>query len=268
MRYSRLQALYLAFYSRDLYRDVARNWTGIGFLYLLLLLGLTWLPSAVRTFNATKTFAEEKGAAMAQQLPTVTIRDGTMRANPSGRHELKDPSTGEVFLIIDDTIDDVPPESAADGAVLTRNEFGTFNRRRGERRVWKLGPGLEMEVTAAKAQSFLAGFPYWGAPVMYAGALAGSLAFRLAQVLLYGSLGMFFARRFKAAIDYKDAVRLAAVAITPVVVLRTLIWFLPREPIWYVRWPIAFIITFFVIRFAVRAAAEPEPVVSVPTYPA
>jgi hypothetical protein len=202
---------------------------------------------------------------MAQQMPTVTIQDGTMRANPGGRHELKDPSTGEVFLIIDDTIDEVPAETLADGAVLTRKEFGTFTRRRSERRVWKLAPGLNMNVTAAKAQSFLTGLPYWATPLMYVGALAGSLAFRIVQVLLYGSIGMFYAKRFKAAIEYKDAVRLAAVAITPVVVLRTLIWFMPREPIWYVRWPIAFIITVFVVRFAVRAAAEPEPLGSVPT---
>jgi hypothetical protein len=264
-RYGRLQALYLSFYSGDLYRDVAKNWKGIGFLYLLLLLGIAWVPSAVRTFSATKTFAEEKGAAMAQQMPTVTIQDGTMRANPAGRHELKDPATGETFLIIDDTIDDVPAETLGDVAMLTRREFGTFSRRRSERRVWKLAPGFDMEVTAAKAQSFLAGLPYWATPLMYIGAMAGSLAFRTVQILLYGSIGMFFAKRFKAAIEYKDAVRLAAVAITPVVVLRTLIWFTPTEPSWYIRWPIAFIITVLVIRFAVRAAAEPEPIGTVAT---
>ena len=45
---NRLQALYASLYSRDLYRDVADNWKGIGRLYLLLLLSLTWMPSAVR----------------------------------------------------------------------------------------------------------------------------------------------------------------------------------------------------------------------------
>jgi hypothetical protein len=43
-------------------------------------------------------------------------------------------------------------------------------------------------------------------------------------------------------------------------VLRTLIWFFPTEPVWYLRWPIAIAITLGYIWFAVSAlAAEPEP---------
>jgi hypothetical protein len=54
--YGRLQAVYLSFFSGDLYRDVANNWTGIGLVYLLLLLAAAWLPSAVRTFTGLKAF--------------------------------------------------------------------------------------------------------------------------------------------------------------------------------------------------------------------
>jgi len=46
-RYTLIQALALSFYSRNLYVDVARNWSGIGIRYLLLLLTLAW---AILTF--------------------------------------------------------------------------------------------------------------------------------------------------------------------------------------------------------------------------
>ena len=261
-RFGPLQALYLSFFSADLYRDVARRWKGIGLLYLLLLLGLTWLPTAVRVFNGLQTFSAEKGAAIAKQMPRVTIANGEMRAEPPGRHELKDPVTGEVFLVIDDTIDEVPAYAGNDMMMVTRKEFATFQRN--QRRVWKLAPGMNLELTSADVQRYLARVPYLAAPLVYAGALAGSFLFRTIQILVYGSIGMFFARRYKSAIDYRTAVRLSAVAITPVVILRTLIWFMPTEPGWYVRWPVAFVITVLLIRFAVRAAAEPEPVGTVP----
>lgn len=261
-RFGPLQALYLSFFSADLYRDVASHWKGLGLLYLLLLLGLTWLPTAARAFTGLRTFSTEKGAALAQQMPRVTIAGGEMRAEPPGRHELKDPATGHVFLVIDDTIDDVPAQAANDMMMVTRKEFATFQRS--QRRVWKLAPGMNLELTSGDVQHFLARVPYWAAPLVYAGALAGSFLFRTVQILVYGGIAMFFARRFKATVDYKTAVRLAAVAITPVVILRTLIWFLPTEPGWYVRWPVAFVITVLLIRFAVRAAAEPEPVGTVP----
>jgi hypothetical protein len=263
-RYGRLQAVYLSFFSGDLYRDVARNWTGIGLLYLLLLLAAAWLPTALRTFTGVKAFAEEKGTALAQQMPTVTIKDGEMRATPGGRHEVTDPSTGRVFLIIDDTIDEVPAVSGTDVVVITRKEFGTFQTRRNERRVWKLAPGVAFEVTAAQVREFLAGMPYWAAPMLYVFALVGSLAFRTVQVLVYGNIGMFFARRAKAPIDYTAAVRIAAVAVTPVIVVRTLIWFMPTEPAWYIRWPVAFVVTVLLIRLGVRAAAQAEPPATVP----
>ncbi len=261
-RFGPLQALYLSFFSGDLYRDVAKHWKGMGLLYLLLLLALTWLPTAVRAFNGLQSFSTEKGAALAEQMPRVTIGNGEMHAEPSGRHELKDPATGDVFLVIDDTVDEVPAEAANDMMILTRKEFATFQRN--QRRVWKLTPGMNLELTSADVQRFLSRVPFWAAPLVYVSAVAGSFVFRTVQILVYGSIGMWFARRFKAGIDYKAAVRLAAVAVTPVIILRTLIWFMPTEPGWYVRWPVAFAITVLVIRFAVKAAAEPEPAGTVP----
>lgn len=264
-RFNALHALVLSFYSGDFYRDVAKNWTGIGFLYLLMLLSVAWLPSGVRTFKAFTRFVDGKGAAMAQQMPAVTIENGVMRATPSGRHELKEPRTGEIVMIIDDTIDTVPADITMDGAVLTRTEFGTFNSRRQERRVWQLQPAFNFALTRARTQEFLSGLPFWAAPVIYVGLVIGSLAFRFGQALLYGNIGMFFARQLKADIDYRAAVRIAAVAVTPVIVLRTLIWFMPvTEPSWYIRWPIAFVITVLLIRFGVKSAAQPQSVATIP----
>jgi hypothetical protein len=260
-RYNSLQAFFLSFYSSELYRDVAKNWKGIGFLHLLLLLALAWAPTAIRAFTGFKAFVDDKGAAMVQQMPAVNIRDGVMSATPSGRHELKDPVSRETFMIIDDTVDTVPDNLTADIAVLTRKEFGTFNARRNERRVWQLQPGFNMAVTPDRVREFLGGMPFWAVPLLYVMLVAGSLAFRTAQVLLYANIGMFFARHFNAAIDYKAAARIAAMAVTPVIILRTVIWLTPMpDPSWYVRWPIGLVIALFFIRFGVMAAAEPEPV--------
>ena len=264
-RYNALHALVLSFYSGDFYRDVAKNWTGIGVLYLLMLLSVAWLPTGLRTFKTFTRFVDEKGAAMAQQMPAVTIENGIMRATPSGRHELKEPLTGEIFMIIDDTIDTVPADITMDGGVLTRTEFAMFNSRRQERRIWQLQPGFKFSLTRERTREFLSGLPFWAVPLIYVSLVIGSLAFRFGQALLYGNIGMFFAREFKADIDYRAAVRIAAVAVTPVIVLRTLIGLMPvTEPSWYIRWPIAFVITVLLIRFGVKAAAQPESEATVP----
>ncbi len=249
-------ALYASLYSRDLYRDVAANWKGIGLLYLLLLLALTWAPSAIRWHTALRHFVRTSGAQMAERLPAISIRNGEMRATPSGRHDVRDSETGETFLIIDDRLERVPDDITVQTMVLTRREFGIVNPHRNERRVFALAPNVTLEVTAQKAQRFLEGLPILVAPVLYLVCVGGSFVFRALQALLYAQIAMFFARRLKLSLDDKAAIRLAAVAITPVVLARTAWWFAPSEPAWYYRWPVAFIITLGCLRFAVRAVAE------------
>lgn len=259
----RLLALYQSFYSRKLYRDVATEWKGIGVLYLLLLLALTWIPSAVRWYGGLRDFSATSGRRVVTQLPIIEIRNGIMRATPGGRHQLRDESTGETFLIVDDTIDAVPNDIATQTMVLTRREFGVINPQRDERRIFPFSDTTTFDLSAAKAQRFLDAIPMFFAPLAYMACVAGSLVFRTLQVVVYGQIALFVARRMKVNLDTKAAIRLAAVAITPVVIFRTALWFAPSEPSWYIRWPIALAITLAMLYFAVRAnqtvSAQPAP---------
>jgi hypothetical protein len=272
-RFGRLRAIVMSFYSRDLYRDVGKNWTGIGLLYLTLLLAICWLPSVARWITGLRSFAETDAPAFARQLPAVTIKDGIMQASPPGRHVIRDPdpsSREPLILIIDDTIDAVPDLDEA-AAVLTRREFGMIRPARGERRIFKLTSAADMAVTPDDVEAFLRSLQVWLPPVLYLFCLVGSLIFRFAQICLYAAFVQMFARKAHAGgswiPDYRTALRLAAVAVTPVIVIRTLLWFGPSEPAWYIRWPVALVITILYLRFAARSAA-PEAVEPVPPPPA
>jgi hypothetical protein len=260
--YGRIRAIVLSFYSRDLYRDVAANWRGIGTLYLLLVLAICWLPSAARWFRGLRDFAAGEGAEIARQIPAITIENGIMRVDPAGRHVLRDPDgkgdPDETVVVIDDTIDDVPSEFEDVQAVfLTRREFGMIRPSRGERRVWRLTPGADMQITAARVKGFFDALPLWIPPLGYVLCLAGSLLMRTLQSLVYGAIALWMGQRATIAMDYRAGVRLAAVAMTPVIVARTVIWLTPWEPSWYIGWPIAIAVTVAFLHFGVKAAATP-----------
>jgi hypothetical protein len=121
---------------------------------------------------------------------------------------------------------------------------------------------MDMEITPEEVRSFLNSLQYVIPPAGYLFVLAGSLAFRLVQICAYAPLTQMFARQLNIRLDYRTALRLAAVAITPVVLIRTLIWFGPWEPAWYLRWPAALLITVLYLRFAAQACV-PEAVVNV-----
>src|SRR5262245_6953148 len=219
--FARLKTIPLSLYSADVYRDVAGNWKGIGLLYLLLLLALCWLPSAARWYGSLQRFAMNEGAAIARQIPAVTIEKGIMRVDPPGRHVIRDPENkgkeNETVFVIDDTLDTVPEEFEGEEAiVLTRREFGMIRPSRGERRVWALTPSVDMEVDAADVENFFAGLPRWLPLIGYLFCLAGSLVMRTLQSLAYGGIGMLFASRAGATLEYPASIRLGAVAMTPV----------------------------------------------------
>ena len=101
-----------------------------------------------------------------------------------------------------------------DGGVLTRTEFAMFNSRRQEAPYLAASAGL-VSAHAERTREFLSGLPFWAVPLIYVSLVIGSLAFRFGQALLYGNIGMFFARQLKADIDYRAAAWIAAVAVTP-----------------------------------------------------
>src|SRR6478672_8744679 len=77
-RYSRIRALVLSLFSPDLYRDVVANWRGVGFLYLLLILALTWIPEMYKAQVGFKDFAQTEFPNMIRDFPPITITKGVV----------------------------------------------------------------------------------------------------------------------------------------------------------------------------------------------
>jgi len=264
-----LSAIVPSFYSADLYRDVARNWTGSGVLYLTLLLAVCWLPTAVRTHLGLQRFAATDAEQMAGRMPEIRIKNGIMETNPHGRYEIRDenarPGRPTSAIIIDDSIDRVPSDLPPGTMMLTRREFGNARSTGAERRILQLSAFGDFTLTPDGVRRFLGSMPYWVPPIAYVVCVIGSLIFRFVQACIYAALARMFAHGKGVALDFQAAMRIAAVAVTPVIVLRTLIWFFPGEPAWYLRWPIAIIITLLYLRFAAAAlAAEPVETPPVP----
>ena len=260
-QFSPLQAIWMSFYSAELYRDVARNWKGSGLLYLTIVLALCWLPTPVRWFVNLRGFAATEAPKIARQFPDINISNGVMQARPPGRHEIRfSDSQGAPYdppLIIDDTIDHAPVEFEKPVVVLTRRELVVYRPDRNERRVLELTSRADMDVSRDEIESFLTSLPNWVPAAGYLLGLIASLVFRSVQACLYGSLTQMFASSRNVTLDFAGALRVSVVAVTPVIVIRTLLWILfYTEPPWFVRWPVGIIITALYIRFAVNALGQ------------
>ncbi|HEX3314644.1 MAG TPA: hypothetical protein VHR72_07110, partial [Gemmataceae bacterium] len=75
-RYGRIQGLVLSLGWADFYRDVAKNWRGIGLLYLLLAIMLTWIPILAKWQMAVGHFMHEELPKKLTEIPEVSIKGG------------------------------------------------------------------------------------------------------------------------------------------------------------------------------------------------
>jgi hypothetical protein len=220
-QYSMIQAPVLAFFSKELYRDVGRNWRARSFIYLLLLVAACWIPEALEMRARMTRFAGGQGAAVVQQIPPITITDGIVSIDAEQPHAITEPDSEEVFAILDTTgevtsLDDTPAR-----VLLTRNQL--FGRKStGELRIYNLSDVKEFRLDRDLAQRWLDLATSWIIVLVAPVLILGSYVLKIAQALLYAIVGILIAKNVDADLGYGALVSLAMVALTPAIVAKTL----------------------------------------------
>lgn len=253
-RYSIFHPLVLSFFSKSLYRDVGKNWRGTGLLYLLLILALLWIPTIIKGHLGFARFADNDAKAITQQIPAITITNGHASTNVPEPYFIKNPKTGETLAIID-TRDNSEAGNTSVPLVLTETKLVT-NKSATETRIYDLSSVGNFSVDQTRVEGWLGIARHWFFPALYPLAILFSFIFRAIQLLIYALIGLLFARMLNANLDYKTLMRLAAISITPVLVLNLLFEFLPvRIPGWLL---LGIVIELGYLFFAVKVNSEPD----------
>jgi hypothetical protein len=215
-RYSVFQAMYLCFFSADLYRDVARNWRGLGLTYLLLLVFIFSLPATWFITQSLKEGLSTYGAPLVQQFPTVTIRQGQLSIDRPQPYIItgRDEKTGaNVPIVIFDNTGRYTPENTRNQkvALVTATEVH-IPKRDFERRVYSLAEFDDIQFGSTEIMRWMDIALSWMGPFLWLSILVGLYIFRILQVLFYGFLGIIINKLVGDRLDYAQLVRLSVVA--------------------------------------------------------
>lgn len=251
-RYSVIQAIYMAFYSGDLYQDVAQRWHGVGAAYLLLLVTLCWLPMLIKIHVGFADFASHDAPKIVGQIPPITIDKGKVSTTVETPYFIKDPDNGRELAIVD-TSGQITSLDGRDAKVLlTQNKLVT-RQSTAEVREYDLSQVQHFEFTRERAQDWLTTFKDLFVPILAPFAILFGYIYRILQLLLYAAIGMGFASASNVKLEYGTLMRLAAVAVTPAMIINTAsdVWG-KSIPFW---WLICFAIAMCYLFFAVKSAA-------------
>ena len=259
-RYSFIQAPILSFFSKAFYRDVGQHWRGTGLAYLLIILALFWIPSIIKAQLGVGRFVNTESKKITEQIPAITISHGKVSTDVPTPYFIRDPDSGTPLAIIDTTgqyrtLDDKP----ANVLLLTESKLIMRNER--ETKTYDLSQVESLYLDRARVEGWLANGKTWFVPVAYPLVVLFSFVFRTLQILIYALIGLLFAHLLQTNLGYKTLMRLAAVAITPVLVLGLIMEFLPFHiPLWTLLGVgVGLGYLFLAVRSNTESKAPPEP---------
>ena len=229
-RFSILHPLFMSFYSAELYQDVGRKWTGVGLGYLFLAMAILQVPMAVKIHVSFSKWVASGAGEVVDKVPRIDIRNGDVSTNVETPYYIPQPQdpanrigkTSEYLAVIDLTGKYKSLEDVNADILLTKRSLIMRNRP-AETRTYDLSGVQEFWVDSARIHGWLESSRYFVAPVFYGMVLVFSFLYRVAQVALYAAVGILFARSMNAALEYPALMRLAAVAVTPAMVLNEIV---------------------------------------------
>lgn len=223
-QYNLIQAFFMSFYSRKLYRDIALNWGGFSYLYLFLLIAITSIPAAVIWQKGVNEIYDVLANQVITQFPVIKVESGKVVTPENHPYFVVDPKTKKNLVVIDSSGKYQTLEEAQSIILVTKDKI-LSHKKNNETRIYSIPTSFsyifdpqKINQIAAKSVSLL-----W--VPFYIVFLLACFVYRIIQALFYGLFGKIFSLIVKSPLLYGQIVQIALVSITPVIVLSTVLDF-------------------------------------------
>lgn len=217
-QFSLLKSIPFAFFSKTLYQDVKENWQGHGFAYLLLVVFLCALPAMYKTHIGINQIINSL-EPLTEQIPTITITEGKVSIDKPMPYIIKEPTSQKTFVIIDTTQDAATLEKANSLIVITQNQLVLQNNTVGTK-VYDLSEIKNEVISQSEINTWVKRLKYSAFLFFYSLVFLFYFITSLLLVLFYAGLAKLVVHNKLA---YRSTCRLAAVALTPTLVLIALL---------------------------------------------
>ncbi|MCK5295901.1 MAG: DUF1189 family protein [Alphaproteobacteria bacterium] len=248
-----LQAFYGAFYNKRLYREVVFKWYGTGALYLLLLSAVVMIPVYLGLVDAYKEIYRTEGMFVIEQIPDISIKNGTADCNAAQPYKIID-INGKTRAIIDTkkTYSNSDINKLDVKLLLTKRSLIIKNKDY-ETSIIDLRDIKEAEITSDNFKRFMVDFNSYMKLFGYPIGVLFFWAYKMVYVFVMAFLSMFIASFMQIKLDFIQRVRIAAIAITPMMIANMVFVLFGMHPVTGWRFSLVTIIYIFTI---IRIAKE------------
>jgi Protein of unknown function (DUF1189) len=239
--FSGWQALFLSFWSPQLYRDVAKYWQGTGYTYLFLVLCATSILYCVKMQILANNIFDAMVLRVLLQVPDITCTNGEISIGQSSPYTIYAPGPVRrpfiVFDMSDKDFSDKPEMTMSEALRVEKHGVWAKKPVAGTR-----GMGADYALTPIKLEPDT-NFSITKQAVMTGGRvfknLFGAIAFlvivpmaflvAIIQTLVYALAGYVTSRLLGLSLSFMTLVRLASVCLTPIILVDSIKRILNRE---------------------------------------
>lgn len=215
-----VHSIYLSFFSRDLYLDVARRWKGLCLLYLLALLSLYCIPLVLYYVEMIGRDLEEKAPHIIHQIPEVTISGGKAKVGVTEPYYVYSNEGKSVFMIIDTTGSTRSLEGTGSKILLTQSQV-----------MMRISPDAvhtmdlihieDMTVDKRSLYGWMESFREIIPFVLYPLFLIFIFCYRFFYASALSVVGLAVNRLLNTGLPLRAVIRVSVVAMTPSIVIET-----------------------------------------------
>ncbi len=253
-RYKFWQAPFFAFFSKDFYASVGKHWRGLALGYLLFLLAIAWLPSVVKINQMISKFENEFLADIIDKVPEMEINDGKLITSVKMPYimDLKD---NEPFVVIDTNATVSDYDQYKRPLLITKDEI-IFKRSKSDTRIISFKEMPNFYLDGVAVDNFSNKVLSIAKILLYPLLVLNSFFARIFQAMILAVIGLIFASSLNTEIGYSNLMRLAIVAMTPIIILRTIVFYFGINIPFF--WLIGMIMTLVYLFIAVSAYEEED----------
>lgn len=253
-RYSILHAFFMCFYSPALYRDVGQRWRGVGLGYMLLLTLLVWIPITMMWHYRLTDFMHTDFPGLVSQVPQINVVEGKLSIDRPVPYIIIDPDNPDRNFLVVDTREAPLSFAQADTEILvTRHHVTLKDNKTGkiDTLTFSDHPQLmNLQLNHSDIVSLVQQFQErWLLVGIYLICVLLAWCYRVLQLLIYALVGMLFTGWLKTPKDFDFLLRISAVALTPSILIATLLDLFALPNIGF----LAIGLTIFYLYFGLRA---------------
>ena len=253
-----IRTLYQSFYSKELYRDAAYNWNGIGIGLLAWLALFVTIIFVIMSFGMSGDSYNNGKAELLNQMPNVTISKGILsidRPTPyyfsftgAGHVALIDTSDTASKLSLDDTLKIMQKQDLK--IFVAKDKIITLEKPN-ESKVYDLSEQKQdMKFGKTEVALWIKYMEIFGLPFLFGMLYLCMLLYALLQMLIYSLFALIVNRSMNAGLNYPALQRITVCALFPVPVIDFAFLAVNSE----MPFLISFVCTIIFIMFGVKSA--------------